>query len=50
MCRSIQNGGRAAPDIGAKLKAMFMTPVLKGCLNPGVPSMWVYLARCWVGR
>lgn len=50
MYKPLDKGGRTVPEIEAKLKAMFITPILKACLNTGKGPMWTYFAKFWVGH
>ncbi len=50
VCRKIEKGGLAVPDIQAKLDAMFLFPVLISCLDEEVTAYSSFFAKFWVGR
>lgn len=49
MYRPVGKGGKAVPEIEVKLKAMFLSPILKACLSTGKGPTWNYFAKLWVG-
>lgn len=50
MYRPVENGGRAVPEIEGKLKAMFLTPILRACLSNDEGPVWWHFAKFWVGH
>ena len=49
MYKPLEKGGKAVPELGAKLNALFLSPILNAVLNEKSVSLWMYFAKFWVG-
>ncbi|MGL5599123.1 MAG: reverse transcriptase domain-containing protein, partial [Aeromonas sp.] len=49
LCKPLEKGGLALPDIEAKLDAMFLTPIVKAVLCES-SNLWACFSKFWVGR
>ena len=50
MYRPTEKGGKAVPDLGTKLEALFLTPIINAVLIDNNTSLWSYFAKFWVGH
>ena len=50
MYRPKEKGGKAVPELGTKLEALFLTPIVNSVLMDNATNLWSYFARFWVGR
>uniref|UniRef100_A0A3P9NBN4 Reverse transcriptase domain-containing protein n=1 Tax=Poecilia reticulata TaxID=8081 RepID=A0A3P9NBN4_POERE len=49
MYRPLSEGGRNVPNIQIKFKAMFLTPILRVCLNVCPEPIWAPYVKFWLG-
>ena len=50
MYRPKEKGGKAVPELGTKLEALFLTPIINSVLIDNNPGLWCYFAKFWVGQ
>ena len=50
MYRPLDKGGKAVPDLGIKLDALFLTPIIDSILNVNNTVLRSFFAKFWLGR
>ena len=50
MYREKEKGGKAVPELGTKLDALFLTPIVNAVMTDNHTSLWSCFAKFWAGR
>ena len=50
MYRPDEKGGKSVPELGTKLEALFLTPILNSVLQDKDTSLWAFFAKFWAGQ